>query len=464
MLVDSIIKRFSAINTISACYFSCCLMLVSENASAERVQKVDAEMIHIMGNYYKRPIVKKAPSDKPPIRESIDRIDYPVFEDTKEPLNGHTIYTYGNGSVCDCDFVDGKPHGQGHIKWTDGTVYQGELADGVIDGKGSYQYTDGSSLSGQLVNGNLQGFGRHVLANGDKFEGEFENNHRVGPGVLTLKNGDTLTGTFVNDNPIKGVIKYKNKNGVPEVYYGGIGSSSTGFFFEGIGVLSSPTRGDYIGGWDKGLPAGWGVSFTFLGTGTYRGPWRKGKPHGFGSAITKRKNYVIRTNWVDGVPNGDIIVFIPGKGEYEGKFINGKIKPNQKPVKLSKKPIPFATIELNGAKYILSTLTAEQLNEYETGAAQLRIGAGIFAAMNLKNYFKVITKLEGGVVQLVRIGKFNSDRFVNGLKAYDDASLTLLKKLCQFNMLSHPLNSDDFKFWKAMNDQIKVRRREIRNQ
>ena len=66
-----------------------------------------------------------------------------------------------------------------------GPDYEGERKDGKPHGKGTIKYTDGSVLEGTWVDGKLEGFGRKLFKNGDVcYVGEFKNDVFNGRGVL----------------------------------------------------------------------------------------------------------------------------------------------------------------------------------------------------------------------------------------------------------------------------------------
>ena len=44
---------------------------------------------------------------------------------------------------------DGKKHGKGITRWTDGDVYQGEYKEGKMHGKGIYKFSSGKTYNGE---------------------------------------------------------------------------------------------------------------------------------------------------------------------------------------------------------------------------------------------------------------------------------------------------------------------------
>ena len=48
---------------------------------------------------------------------------------------------------------DGRPHGQGTMKYASGITYSGEWKDSMCNGQGTYTRADGTSYTGAWKNG-----------------------------------------------------------------------------------------------------------------------------------------------------------------------------------------------------------------------------------------------------------------------------------------------------------------------
>lgn len=158
--------------------------------------------------------------------------------------------------VYEGEWVNGRPSGQGEMKYADGGVYKGEWVDGcwqgdgrltnidgtVTEGQFQYAYANGRATQtgsllgrqyrfiGNFVNGLRDGWGifeigpvviegtwsqgaleghaeaKNTISN-RKYEGEFHRGLRHGPGVSTLTDGSKIDQCYSNGMEIPGYFK-----------------------------------------------------------------------------------------------------------------------------------------------------------------------------------------------------------------------------------------------------------------
>ena len=107
---------------------------------------------------------------------------------------------------------DGKRHGKGIMRWTDGDVYQGEYKEGKMHGKGIYKFKSGKTYNGEWVNGNMEGKGIMRYTDG-VYEGDWKNDKREGKGKFTWAEED------VRGNVYEGEWKNDSRNGKGKMKY-----------------------------------------------------------------------------------------------------------------------------------------------------------------------------------------------------------------------------------------------------
>ncbi|MBO4487451.1 MAG: protein kinase [Bacteroidaceae bacterium] len=85
--------------------------------------------------------------------------------------------------------ADGRPHGVGEAKFSDGSYYKGPFVHGDISGEDAYYRSE----------------------DGDTFEGEFRDNNYYEGKYTIASDGSYFVGTYKDDEPVKG--KWYDKNG-----------------------------------------------------------------------------------------------------------------------------------------------------------------------------------------------------------------------------------------------------------
>ncbi|MES2504580.1 MAG: hypothetical protein V4534_06860 [Myxococcota bacterium] len=122
--------------------------------------------------------------------------------DTKDfTLPDNSVYTGG--------MKDGRPHGQGTVKYASGGVYVGDMKKGLPNGKGVLTYgTSGAKYVGDLTNGQPSGIGTFQWPSGATYTGEFRDGSANGQGIYRHEDGAVYEGEMVSGQPSgKGIYK-----------------------------------------------------------------------------------------------------------------------------------------------------------------------------------------------------------------------------------------------------------------
>lgn len=99
-------------------------------------------------------------------------------------------FTYPSGDVYDGEWNnDGRKHGFGTLKMSDGTVYTGKFENGFCSGHGVLRFPNGDVYEGEFASGKYGGYGVFTRCDGMKFEGQFKNGLVEGNGLITFPDG-----------------------------------------------------------------------------------------------------------------------------------------------------------------------------------------------------------------------------------------------------------------------------------
>lgn len=116
-----------------------------------------------------------------------------------------------DGSTYIGDFLNGRAHGIGTIKFANGNLYEGTLKNGTLNGRGVLTWVNGDHYEGDFVDGKRTGKGWIAAASGDRYEGDWIEERRTGNGIYTWARGDRYEGGFVDGKVTgKGVLKFPN--------------------------------------------------------------------------------------------------------------------------------------------------------------------------------------------------------------------------------------------------------------
>nr|MBA2728002.1 hypothetical protein [Parachlamydiaceae bacterium] len=252
---------------------------------------------------------------------------------------GKGKYTAFTGATHEGDYVNGKLHGYGEIKFSQYkvintlrshdnkfqnitdlftfTYYKGEFSQGQFHGKGKWDQRprSGTLYKGQFQNGSKHGIGKETSQAGSTYKGVWEKNKVIVIRKATFLDGTVYKGSFLDKD------------------------------LHGPGKRLMPNNSSFKGYFQAGKLNGFGKEVSSLGLIIYQGSYQKDRRHGQGTfrfntgdvfdglfdhgsmvaGTMKYQNGIVYIGkFEDARPNG------PGKliqngSIYEGQFINGLI-------------------------------------------------------------------------------------------------------------------------------------------
>jgi serine/threonine-protein kinase len=169
------------------------------------------------------------------------------YVDNKEYQNDWGVGVYAG------NIEDGKPNGQGTVRYNDGSEYKGGFHDGLPNGKGTYKNSKGHIVfegvygNGKRARGThyaddgtvlfkgtynrdglrLEGYGKETGKNNDsvtwEYEGEYKKGKWNGKGTMTWSNGHKYEGDWIDGHRTgNGTYTFNEKrNGYGYKYVGG---------------------------------------------------------------------------------------------------------------------------------------------------------------------------------------------------------------------------------------------------
>jgi len=137
-----------------------------------------------------------------------------------------------------------------------GGTYTGPLVNGVPHGQGALTFSDGAKYVGEWNDGKRRGQGTFTWPNGEKYVGKFKDDNFNGQGTLSALKGQ--------DEGLQIVGEWKNGE------------------LHGQGTMTTPIGEKYVGEWKATLMHGRGT-YTWSDGGKYIGEFKDGKKHGHGT-------------------------------------------------------------------------------------------------------------------------------------------------------------------------------------
>ena len=251
----------------------------------------------------------------PVARRPITTMDTLYLNSTNIQYEGHFVngkgkFTYPSGNVYEGDVVDGKKHGKGKIKSSNGTThYEGDFADDKKHGKGTFTSSSGDVYEGDFVDGKKHGKCKITITYSNRtshYEGDVVNGKRHGKGKVTITYSNRTRhyyeGDFVDDKRHgKANITIISSNGNGTLHYEG---DVVDDYKHGKGKYTAPNGSIYEGDFVDDKQHGKGT-FTYPSSlSVYEGDFVCDKKHGKGNLTIK---------------NGDVY------DVYEGDFANDTI-------------------------------------------------------------------------------------------------------------------------------------------
>ena len=109
---------------------------------------------------------------------------------------------YGSKKYTDAiyegELVDGRRHGLGIMRYSNGRFYEGGWKNDFREGKGYEKYSNGNTYEGDFSKGKAQGKGVYKWNNGEIYDGEWQNGLKHGDGIWKGKMGDSYIGEWRN--------------------------------------------------------------------------------------------------------------------------------------------------------------------------------------------------------------------------------------------------------------------------
>jgi hypothetical protein len=102
----------------------------------------------------------------------------------------------GGPASYDGEWADGRRHGAGEMRFSDGRTYRGEWEAGAMHGRGVLSWADGGRYDGSFRLGQRCGDGKMAWADGRWYEGQWADDRMHGRGAMGYPNGRRSDGLW----------------------------------------------------------------------------------------------------------------------------------------------------------------------------------------------------------------------------------------------------------------------------
>lgn len=235
------------------------------------------------------------------------------------PLQG--LLLTGEGHRYRGAFLQGLPHGPGHLTTSDGSVYEGSFERGLSQGRGRITSPDGSVFQGCFEEGLMQGPGRLVLPSGARYEGSFHRGVMQGRGRLRYANGLLYRGSFRGDRRHgHGTLHLPASPSRP----GSTHDLSPDDLDADWDWTPGPGCSEYRGLFHEGLMQGPG-EYRYASGARYEGAFHMGVMQGLGALYGSDGALTFRGAFLGGHQTGPGLLLLPDGSRYEGAFLQGRM-------------------------------------------------------------------------------------------------------------------------------------------
>jgi hypothetical protein len=150
--------------------------------------------------------------------------------------------------VYDGQWLNGLQHGRGTLDLAGGGRYNGEWRAGKYNGRGTADFADGSRYVGEFREGQFEGEGTASYLDGSRYIGEWRAHSYHGKGTLYWADGQRLDGYWSYGRPTRGTWYYADGTR----YEGEFGWLDDAITFHGKGTIYYHDGSRLDGNWTNG--------------------------------------------------------------------------------------------------------------------------------------------------------------------------------------------------------------------